>query len=409
MNDIIQGMCYIHSSPFHSHGRLNSSNCLVDGRMLVQIADLGLWPLRRRYLAFLDPEAEEAEIRPLLWVAPEHLREPMPVNGTPKGDVYGFAIILQEIVSRLPPYHDNASDTRTVIREVRKGLNPPYRPVVESGSCNLHVLTVMQECWSEFPEERPSFELVRSRTRLLIKDFSGNLMDNLLKRMEKYSSDLEELVEERTAAFMEEKKKSEELLGQMLPKAVAEKLKRGEYIEAETFISVTICFSNVMDFAELSAKSSPLEIVNLLNGLYSLMEGIINEHDAFKVETIGESCVVVSGLPIRNGTRHAVELAKISLKIMRAMDRYHVPHRPGERLLLRFGMHTGPAAAGWPSAKVSANPNANLPCLSESFRCRGTENAALLHIRGHRQHCQPYGVEWRRCVALMLIFYPIGT
>ncbi|GAU92593.1 hypothetical protein RvY_04652-4 [Ramazzottius varieornatus] len=126
MNDIIQGMCYIHSSPFHSHGRLNSSNCLVDGRMLVQIADLGLWPLRRRYLAFLDPEAEEAEIRPLLWVAPEHLREPMPVNGTPKGDVYGFAIILQEIVSRLPPYHDNASDTRSKEYTVRN--NSPRYP-----------------------------------------------------------------------------------------------------------------------------------------------------------------------------------------------------------------------------------------------------------------------------------------
>lgn len=94
--------------------------------MLVQIADLGLWPLRRRYLAFLDPEADETEIRPLLWVAPEHLREPVPVNGTPKGDVYGFAIILQEIVSRLPPYHDNASDTRSkeyTVRNIRPDIH----------------------------------------------------------------------------------------------------------------------------------------------------------------------------------------------------------------------------------------------------------------------------------------------
>lgn len=77
---------------------------------------------------------------------------------------------------------------------------------------------------------------------------------------------------------------------------------------------------------------------------------------------------VVSGLPIRNGTRHAVELAKIALKVMRAMDRYHVPHRPGERLQLRFGMHTGPAAAGGPPAYVSANLKAKFTLLIGIFQ-----------------------------------------
>ena len=83
--------------------------------MLVQIADVGLWGLRRQYLAFLDPEAQEAELYPLLWVAPEHLRAPVSVNGTPKGDVYSFAIVLQEIILRLPPYHDNRADTRSTV------------------------------------------------------------------------------------------------------------------------------------------------------------------------------------------------------------------------------------------------------------------------------------------------------
>jgi class 3 adenylate cyclase len=59
------------------------------------------------------------------------------------------------------------------------------------------------------------------------------------------------------------------LLGQMLPRSVAEALKRGERIEAEHFACVTIYFSDIVGFTEISAHSSPFDIVNLLNGLYT--------------------------------------------------------------------------------------------------------------------------------------------
>ena len=55
----------------------------------------------------------------------------------------------------------------------------------------------------------------------------------------------------------------------MLPKSVAEALKRGEQIEAEHFDCVTIYFSDIVGFTELSANCSPFDIVNLLNGLYT--------------------------------------------------------------------------------------------------------------------------------------------
>lgn len=106
-------MNYLHSSPFKSHGRFNSHNCLIVSRMVVKIGDIGLWNLRQKYLMYLDPEAEEAQMRPLLWVAPEHLREPLPVGGTQKGDVYSFAIILQEIIHRSEPYEDSEEDVRS--------------------------------------------------------------------------------------------------------------------------------------------------------------------------------------------------------------------------------------------------------------------------------------------------------
>ncbi|XP_055332598.1 atrial natriuretic peptide receptor 2-like isoform X2 [Paramacrobiotus metropolitanus] len=346
INDILEGMSYLHSSPFKSHGRLTSHNCLIDGRLVVKISDVGLWQLRPKYLAFLDPEAEERQLRPMLWVAPEHLREPMPIGGSQKGDVYSFAIMLQEIALRTEPYEDMNVDIRTIIREVRKGSNPPFRPRFDPTICDPEFYHTMTDSWTEYPDERPSFELIKQRLRPLMKSRSGNLMDNLIKRMEKYAADSEALVVERTQAFMEEKRKSEELLNQMLPKPIAEKLKRGDYIEPETFEHVTIYFSDIVGFTELSSSSTPLQVVDLLNDLYTLLDSIIEGFDAYKVETIGDSYLVASGLPQRNGSRHAYELARMSLKTIKAMRRFHIRHRPTDHLQLRIGLHTGPCAAG---------------------------------------------------------------
>ncbi|KAK8766858.1 guanylate cyclase 32E-like [Amblyomma americanum] len=344
--DLIKGMIYIHDSEVVSHGNLRSSNCLVDSRWVLQISDFGLHEFRAAQTCVPQAVSENA-YRGLLWRAPELLRSASPpARGTQKGDVYSFGIVLYEIIGRQGPWGYKAPSTHEVIELVRRRSAVPFRPPVESLSCADYVLRCMQECWDENPDSRPDFRFVNVKLRQMQAGLKPNIFDNMIAMMEKYACNLESLVQERTTQLVEEKKKTERLLHRMLPRSVAEQLKRGERVEAESFDSVTIYFSDIVGFTALSAVSSPLQVVELLNDVYTCFDSIIGAYDVYKVETIGDAYMVVSGLPIRNGLRHAGQIASMALHLLAAMRCFEIRHRRGERLKLRIGIHSGPCVAG---------------------------------------------------------------
>lgn len=146
--------------------------------------------------------------------------------------------------------------------------------------------------------------------------------------------------------LQEEQEKSEKLLLNILPKPVAEQLKRGQCIIADNFADVTVLFADIVNFTELSARLSPTELVELLNTIFSTFDHLAEHHGLEKIKTIGDAYLVVGGLPIPR-TDHAEAIAAMALDMQEAIANLHIAGLKFDRpLTMRIGINTGPVGAG---------------------------------------------------------------
>ncbi|XP_041808143.1 retinal guanylyl cyclase 1 [Chelmon rostratus] len=339
--DLIRGMKYLHNRDI-IHGRLKSRNCVVDGRFVLKVTDYGF----NEILIAQSIDTEEEKPEDLLWAAPELLRSPgMRRRGTFQGDVYSFSIVAQEVICRSAPFCMLDMPVKEIISKVKEP--PPLcRPVVSVDEAPLDVIQVLKQAWSEEPERRPNFEDIFKQFKSITKGKKTNIIDSMLRMLEQYSSNLEDLIRERTEELEVERQKTDKLVAAMLPKSVAQALKTGKPVKPEHFDEVTLYFSDIVGFTTISALSDPIEVVDLLNDLYTLFDAIIGLHDVYKVETIGDAYMVASGVPARNGNRHAAEMANMSLDILHCIGTFKMRHMPELKVRIRIGLHSGPVVAG---------------------------------------------------------------
>ena len=116
---------------------------------------------------------------------------------------------------------------------------------------------------------------------------------------------------------------------------------KGQQVDPEAYESVTIYFSDIADFTTISAAGSPMDVVTLLNALYTFFDGILDRYDVYKVETIGDAYMVSSGLPVRNGNKHVREIALMALDILQGIGKFEVPNRPEQTVQVRIGINSG--------------------------------------------------------------------
>lgn len=145
-------------------------------------------------------------------------------------------------------------------------------------------------------------------------------------------------------AFQKAHRRSEELLLNILPASIAERLKEDkEQTIADDFSEVTILFADIVDFTKLSTRIKPRALVSLLNKEFSAFDQLTEHHGLEKIKTIGDAYMVVAGLPAARAD-HAEAIADMALDMQMAMNRLR--RELGEPLGLRIGIHSGPVVAG---------------------------------------------------------------
>jgi PAS domain S-box-containing protein len=140
-----------------------------------------------------------------------------------------------------------------------------------------------------------------------------------------------------------EKNKSERLILNILPKPIAEQLKQFQGSLAEQFAEATILFADIVGFTPLAAQMPPLELLNLLNQIFSVFDKLAEKHGVEKIKTIGDAYMVAGGLPIPKDD-HAEAIAQMALDMQQAIGQFQI--QQGESFQIRIGINTGPVVAG---------------------------------------------------------------
>ncbi|EDO43660.1 predicted protein [Nematostella vectensis] len=234
-----------------------------------------------------------------------------------------------------------------IIQKVLACSDPPFRPQLQNDDGRANLLMLIRDCWAEDPEERPHFFRIVETQKDRRAQQKPNVIENMVSMMEKHANHLAGLVDERTRQLNEEKEKTDRLLYRLHhpppppPPPIAEQLKAYNYVQAEEYEEVTIFFSDIVGFTKLCSNSKPLQVVEFLNILYVAFDEIITQFNVYKVETIGDAYMVVSGCPVLNGNQHAAEIASMALELLSHMTVFHIPHQPHDQLQLRIGINTG--------------------------------------------------------------------
>jgi len=140
-----------------------------------------------------------------------------------------------------------------------------------------------------------------------------------------------------------EKEKSEKLLLNILPGAIAGRLKSGEKTIANGHATVSVMFADLCGFTALSRKTNPANLVEMLNSIFTAFDLIVEKHGVEKIKTIGDCYMMVGGLPTHRDD-HAQVVADAALEMVAALE--HLNQVNGTDLKMRVGIHTGPVVAG---------------------------------------------------------------
>ena len=250
------------------------------------------------------------------WMAPELLRRES--QNTDKTDVFSFGIMLYEVYARRDPYEGQPA--RDVLRAVADPLIRKRPPPPSHMPTAMKAL--MADCLDDNPEKRPTFEEIDTR----------------LRRID---------AEAALTASTSNVKNSHVSLFDIFPRHVAEALRDGRKVEPEHKDVVTIFFSDIVGFTDMSSKMDPSKVAKMLDRLYHKFDALSHEFEIFKVETIGDAYMAVTNLVTKQSHDHAKRIAEFAIRAVTAANETLIDEEDPAKghVNVRVGFHSGPVVA----------------------------------------------------------------
>ncbi|XP_053385203.1 soluble guanylate cyclase 88E-like [Mercenaria mercenaria] len=205
------------------------------------------------------------------------------------------------------------------------------------------------------------------------------------------------ILQESMSKLDAEMKRTDSLLYQMIPKQVADRLRSGEpaISTCEVFENVTILFSDVVGFTRICSQISPMEVVSMLNAMYTKFDQLSEQHNVYKVrwfETVGHACIVISLFKIKP---YPVTIGKMNLDMTMCYDMCEFTQLD---IHLLEGVHSGNTVAGVvgikmpryclfgdtvnTASRMETNGQANKIHISETTRQELIDYPYILEERG---------------------------
>ncbi len=150
-------------------------------------------------------------------------------------------------------------------------------------------------------------------------------------------------INQKNVVIEAKNRENEELLLNVLPAPIANRLRGGEQGIADGFAEVTVAFADLVGFTALSSEMPPADVVTLLNGLFTRFDVAAGELGIEKIKTVGDAYMAVCGLPVPV-PNHAERMVRMAIRMVHITREHAMEH--GVSMKLRVGINSGPVVAG---------------------------------------------------------------
>jgi guanylate cyclase len=137
--------------------------------------------------------------------------------------------------------------------------------------------------------------------------------------------------------------RSDALLTNAIPRAIADRLRHGEERIAELYPETTVLFADIVDFTPWASRTDPATVVSLLDDLFSRFDDLAAAEGVEKIKTVGDAYMAVAGAPEKRQD-HAQAAIGLAQEMLVAADKWRTEHRVS--LAIRIGIASGPVVAG---------------------------------------------------------------